>query len=76
MLRKRIFKSPEGIIYLNAASVPRIVESDGQKLRNFSIVLLEDGVVSQVSCIWVGNNFEVAFEEILFERSPCVVQSA
>jgi uncharacterized protein (TIGR04168 family) len=76
MLRKRIFKSPEGIIYLNAASVPRIVENDGQKLRNFSIVLLKDGVVSRASCVWVGNNFKVAFEEILFERSPCVVQSA
>jgi uncharacterized protein (TIGR04168 family) len=76
MLRKRVFRSPEGIIYLNAASVPRIIENGGEKLRNFSIVLLEDGVVTQMCCIWVGNDFKVASEEILYERSRSVVQSA
>jgi hypothetical protein len=61
---------------LNAASVPRIVEKDGVKLRNFSIVSLEAGVVTQVSLVWVGNDFQVASEEILYEQSRPVVQSA
>ncbi|MBN3924519.1 MAG: TIGR04168 family protein, partial [Nostoc sp. NMS4] len=69
---KPIFRSPEGTIYLNAASVPRIVENDGEKLRNFSIVTLEAGVVSQVSLVWVGNDFQVAKGEILYERSRIV----
>ncbi|MBH8576440.1 TIGR04168 family protein [Nostocaceae cyanobacterium CENA369] len=76
VLRKPIFRSPEGIIYLNAASVPRIVENDDQKLRNFSLVSLEAGVVTQASLVWVGDDYQVASEEILYERSPSVVQPA
>ncbi|RCJ42296.1 TIGR04168 family protein [Nostoc minutum NIES-26] len=75
VLRKTIFRSPEGTIYLNAASVPRIVENDGQKLRNFSLVTLEAGVVTQASLVWVGNDFQVATEEILWRSHP-VVQPA
>ncbi len=76
MLRKPVFKSPEGTIYLNAARVPRIVEDNGEKLRNFSLVNLEAGVVSQVSLVWVGTDFQVASEEIFYQRSASVVQSA
>ncbi|MBW4614067.1 MAG: TIGR04168 family protein [Desmonostoc vinosum HA7617-LM4] len=72
--RKPIFRSPEGIIYLNAASVPRIVENGNEKLRNFSLVSLEAGVVSQASLVWVGNDCQVACEEILYKRSHSVVQ--
>jgi uncharacterized protein (TIGR04168 family) len=68
VLRKPVFRSPEGTIYLNAATVPRIVENGSEKLRNFSIVSLEAGVVSQVSLVWVGDDFQVASEEILYER--------
>ncbi|MBD2777667.1 TIGR04168 family protein [Iningainema tapete] len=74
--RKRIFTSPEGTIYLNAASVPRIVDQGGDKQRNFSIVLLQNGIVSQVSLIWVGNDFAIASEEILYKQSNQVVQTA
>ncbi|WP_414752070.1 TIGR04168 family protein [Anabaena sp. CCY 9910] len=74
-LRKPIFKSPEGIVYLNAASVPRIVEGESGKLRNFSLVSLEAGEVTQASLIWVGEDFQVAKEEIFYERSNSVVPS-
>ncbi|WP_066377384.1 TIGR04168 family protein [Anabaena sp. CA = ATCC 33047] len=75
-LRKAIFKSPEGIIYLNAASVPRIVEQDGEKLRNFSLVSLEGGIVTQAALVWVGKDFQVVTEEILYQKSNSVVQPA
>ncbi|BAZ53050.1 putative transcriptional factor for heterocyst differentiation DevT [Nostoc sp. NIES-4103] len=75
-LRKAIFRSPEGVIYLNAASVPRIVENDSQKLRNFSLVTLEAGVVTQAALVWVGNDLQVVSEEILYKRSHSVVQPA
>ncbi len=74
MLRKRIFRSPEGIIYLNAATVPRIVENGKNKQRNFSIVLLEENVVSQVKSVWVGEDFSIAFEEILYEQHTSVIK--
>jgi uncharacterized protein (TIGR04168 family) len=66
--RKTVFKSPEGTIYLNGATVPRILENQGEKLRNFSIVSLEAGEVSQVSLVWVGYDFQVVVEEILYQQ--------
>ncbi|KAF3885876.1 MULTISPECIES: TIGR04168 family protein [Nostocales] len=74
--RKRVFTSPEGVVYLNAASVPRIVETNEGKQRNFSIVLLESGSVSQASLVWVGKDFSVASEEILYKKPSPVVQTA
>jgi uncharacterized protein (TIGR04168 family) len=75
MLRKSVLAT-ENTIYLNAASVPRIVQNNSDKLRNFSIVTLEAGVVSQVSLVWVGKDFTVASEEILYEQPNQVVQTA
>ena len=71
-LRKPIFISPEGIVYLNAASVPRIVEGESGKLRKFSLVYLEAGEVTQASLVWVGEDFQVVKEEVLYERSATV----
>ena len=74
-LRKRVDVDVEGTVYLNAASVPRIIEVDGQKQRNFSIVSLEAGVVSQAALVWVGQDMSVVSEEILYRKSKSVVQS-
>jgi uncharacterized protein (TIGR04168 family) len=71
--RKAVFRSPEGTIYLNAATVPRIIEEDGVKLRNFSLVSLEGGVVTKASLVWLGRNFQVAAEEIFYNSSPSIV---
>lgn len=75
VLRKSLIAT-ENTIYLNAARVPRIVQNESDRLRNFSIVTLEAGVVSQVSLVWVGKDFTVASEEILYEQSNQVVQTA
>jgi uncharacterized protein (TIGR04168 family) len=72
-LRKAIFRSPEGTIYLNAANVPRIIQADGLKLRNFSLVTLEGGIVQKASLVWVNNHFQIVTEEILFDSCPSVV---
>ncbi|MEA5572063.1 TIGR04168 family protein [Calothrix sp. UHCC 0171] len=74
VIRKRVFRSPEGIIYLNAATVPRIIEKGSQKLRNFSFVEMEDSCVVQTSSVWVGNDFKIASEEILYQQPDKVVQ--
>lgn len=75
MLRKSLLAT-ENTIYLNAASVPRIVQNNSDRLRNFSIVTLEAGVVSQVSLVWVAKDFTVASEEILYDQPNQVVQTA
>ena len=64
--RKAVFKSPEGTIYLNAANVPRIVQENGVKLRNFSLVFLDGGMVTKVALVWVGKDYQVAAEEIFY----------
>jgi uncharacterized protein (TIGR04168 family) len=73
VLRKPVFRSPEGIFYLNAARVPRIEENSGEKRRNFSLVTLEGSLVTQASLVWVGNDSQVVAEEILYARSPSML---
>jgi uncharacterized protein (TIGR04168 family) len=74
-IRKRLFKSPEGTIYLNAATVPRIVAEDQEKRRNFSIVQMENGSVIQAASVWVGKDATVVSEEILYKKSYQMVQT-
>jgi uncharacterized protein (TIGR04168 family) len=63
-LRKTSVISSEGTMYLNAARVPRIVQTpQGDKLRNFSLVYLQDGMVTQASLVWMGEDFTVVSEE-------------
>lgn len=75
-LRTPIYANPEGTVYLNAASVPRIIQNESERRRNFSIVTLQAGVVSQVSLVWVGKDFTVASEQILYQQPSQVVQPA
>jgi uncharacterized protein (TIGR04168 family) len=72
-LRKRIVLQDE-TIYLNAASVPRIVDTEeAGRLRNFSIITLTAGMVSHVSLVWVDEYFEVYGEEVLYQP-PLLVE--
>jgi len=73
-LRTPIYTSAEGTVYLNSAKVPRIVQTQTDKLRNFSLVSLQGGVVSQASLVWVGSDYTVASEQILYRRTEPVMQ--
>src|SRR6478672_3661204 len=66
-LRSPVFVVAQGTLYLNAASVPRIVKTDTNRLRNFSLVSLKAGVVSDISLVWVGQDFSVVSEQILYQ---------
>jgi uncharacterized protein (TIGR04168 family) len=57
-----------GTVYLNAASVPRIVETPSGKIRNFSLVTLEQGEVTQASLVWVHADARIESEQVLYER--------
>ncbi|GET43446.1 TIGR04168 family protein [Microseira wollei] len=76
-LRKAVCTSPDGTVYLNAASVPRIVGHGSEIQRNFSLVLLQEGVVSQASLVWVGEDCAIAKEQILYRHpEQAVMQPA
>lgn len=66
-LRKAVHVS-QGTVYLNAASVPRIVQNGSDLWRNFSLVSLQCGVVSHVSLVWVNQDYEIASEKILYSN--------
>lgn len=66
-LRTKVSTGALGGVYLNAASVPRIIETETDRLRNFSLVLLQGGIVKKVSLIWVGKEYTVVSEELLYQ---------
>lgn len=66
---RKIVEICEGTVYLNAASVPRIIDTErGERLRNFSIVTLNHGAVTQAALIWVDQDFEVRSQQILYQQ--------
>ncbi|MGF1486878.1 MAG: TIGR04168 family protein [Prochloraceae cyanobacterium] len=64
--RTAVIKDEAGTIYYNSAKVPRIIDRDGQILRNFSIVTWENTTVTEIALIWVGENFQIVSEEVLY----------
>lgn len=67
-LRTIVNTSIDETVYLNSASVPRIIDTDTDKLRNFSLVCLENSVVSDISLVWVGSQFTIVSQEILYRN--------
>ena len=65
-LRVPVTKHPTGTLYLNAACVPRIIEQAGERRRNFSLVSLRQGVVSDIALLWLGRDFEIVSNHLLY----------
>jgi uncharacterized protein (TIGR04168 family) len=63
--RTALVNSPTGTIYLNAACVPRIIEVDGARLHNFSLVELEAGNVTSARLVWVDKQGNITQEKQL-----------
>lgn len=74
-LRTSLVMSEE-TVYLNAARVPRIIQTEDDRLRNFSLVTLQAGIVSQASLVWLGKAHTIVSEQILFERSSNLSQAS
>jgi len=72
-LRTPVCVSAEGTVFLNAASVPRIIYTETKRLRNFSLVSLQAGVVSEIALVWVDQDFTVVSEQILYRFSETFV---
>ncbi|GAB4534436.1 MAG: TIGR04168 family protein [Pleurocapsa sp.] len=65
--RQILVNQPEiETIYYNAACVPRLVGKASDLKRSFSLVTLNNGVVEQVSLVWLDRNFDIQSKEILY----------
>jgi uncharacterized protein (TIGR04168 family) len=68
-LRVTLIASPEDTVYVNAASVPRIVHRGNVCLRNFTLVTLQNSLVSQVSLVWIDQDFNLHSEDVWYRSS-------
>jgi uncharacterized protein (TIGR04168 family) len=73
-LRTSAIASPEGTIFLNAARVPRIMQTETARLRNFSIVQLQHNRVIQASIIWVDEQFAIVSEDLLYSAPELLLK--
>lgn len=67
-LRKMLDVDANGTVFLNAASVPRIRQTESGRIRNFSLVTLENGGVTRASLVWLDKNFAVQSEVVLYQQ--------
>ncbi|MEM6519852.1 MAG: TIGR04168 family protein [Cyanobacteria bacterium P01_D01_bin.71] len=66
--RQRVTRDAAETLYLNAACVPRIVQTATSCQRNFSLVTLAQGQVKQSELVWVDQTHTtVAAEDLLAE---------
>lgn len=75
-LRKMIDISSTGTVYLNSARVPRIIGNGSDRQRNFSLVTLRAGQVTQVALVWVNADFQVVSKQVLYQESQPAAQFA
>ena len=67
--RDAIATNNMGTIFLNAACSPRIVKNNDTECRNFSIVSLESGQITQISLVWLNSHCQIVSEKILYQFS-------
>ncbi|HEY9699321.1 MAG TPA: TIGR04168 family protein [Trichocoleus sp.] len=67
-LRKMI-EVQNDTVYLNAASVPRITQTEAGRQRNFSLVKLSSGTVAEASIVWVDEDYTIASQDFLYQQA-------
>jgi uncharacterized protein (TIGR04168 family) len=73
--RKMLDVDANSTVYLNAASVPRIVQTSSGRIRNFSLVTLTNGAVTKASLIWIHDDLTIHSEQILYQPAEPVLAS-
>ncbi len=58
-----------GTVYLNAACVPRIKDTETGEQHNFSVVTLQDNQVTEVNLVWVDADLAIASTECLYTKT-------
>ena len=65
--RRNIVEVKEQTVYFNAACVPRITRSSQGSKRSFSLVTLSQGMVQNISLVWLNQDFGIQSDEILYQ---------
>jgi uncharacterized protein (TIGR04168 family) len=73
-LRRPIHTDEEGTVYVNAASVPRIIQTASDRLRNFTIATLNDGRISQVALVWINQDFAVHSKQVFYQEPAAIAE--
>ncbi|MDB9526083.1 TIGR04168 family protein [Oscillatoria sp. CS-180] len=68
--RQRLSIDAAETVYLNAACVPRIVQTEMTCQRNFSLVTLNQAGVQQASLVWVNQHHIITASEDLLSGVP------
>ena len=70
---KQVFRTAalasNGTVYLNAAHVPRILRDPKRHWRNFSLVELQAGQVTQATLVWLDDSLTIVSKHPLYQRS-------
>lgn len=72
-LRTPVVADAGRTVYLNAASVPRIIGEGSDRQRNFSLVELSPEGVDKITLVWVAADFSIASERLLYCRQDATV---
>jgi uncharacterized protein (TIGR04168 family) len=67
---RRCVHVEDGTVYYNAASVPRILNTDMGKQRNFSLISLRNGIVEHIALVWVDSDYQIATQKTLYNSDP------
>ena len=68
--RQRVSIDQAETLYLNSACVPRIVNTDTARQRNFSLVTLSDRHIQQSQLVWVDQTHTITAAEDLLADLP------
>ncbi len=64
--RQRLVIDARNTMFLNAACVPRLVAHHDGIYRNFSVVELEQGIITSASLVWLSPDLDILSHEKLF----------
>ncbi|WP_008308291.1 TIGR04168 family protein [Leptolyngbya sp. PCC 6406] len=69
ILRERLATDAQGTVYLNAASVPRVITEGSTCRRNVSLVTLKNDQVQSAALVWIDQDLQIVAEEVLFQQT-------
>jgi uncharacterized protein (TIGR04168 family) len=67
-IRQRITIDEVGTVYLNVASVPRIIRKNDSTIRNFTMVTFKGGEIFNIDLIWIDDRFNICQKENLSSK--------
>lgn len=75
LYRRAVHVDDQGTVYVNAANVPRIIPTEEDRLRNFTIVTLKNGEVFQVALVWLNQDFAIKSKQVFYQQPFPVEES-